>query len=65
MVRGRFKVPEVQQESKEIDGFYSIKLEINDSTTSYNKDKAITLMSKDENCERLLTLARGFLNDNG
>lgn len=65
MVRGCSKVPEMQQESKEIDGFYSIKLEINDSTTSHNKDKSITLMSKDENCQRLLILAKEFFNANG
>lgn len=52
---------EVQSDTKE-DGFYTIKLEINDSTTSYNHNKAITLMSKDENCKTLLKMARDYLD---
>ena len=50
----------VQQNSQE-ETFYSIKIEINNSTTSFNKDKSITLMSKDENCEKLIEMARSFL----
>ena len=50
----------VQQSPKE-ETFYSIKVERNDSTTSYNHDKSITLMSKDENCEKLIEMARSFL----
>lgn len=50
----------VQQNHQE-ETFYSIKIEINDSTTSYNHDKSITLMSKDENCERLIKMAKEFI----
>tara|TARA_B100000029_G_C17156930_1_gene808143 strand:+ start:485 stop:652 length:168 start_codon:yes stop_codon:yes gene_type:complete len=55
-------LPEVQQETKEGEGFYFIKVEINDGTTSFNKDKTITLSSKDENCEKLLKLAEHYLS---
>jgi len=50
----------VQQNASE-ETFYSIKIEINDSTTSYNHDKSITLMSKDENCEKLIEMARKLI----
>ena len=50
----------VQQNHTE-ETFFSIKLEVNDSTTSYNHDKSITLMSKDENCEKLIKMARSLL----
>ena len=50
----------VQQNSQE-ETFYSIKIEINNSTTSFNKDKSITLMSKDENCEELIKMARKLI----
>ena len=46
------------QQNNQDETFYSIKIEINDSTTSYNQDKSITLMSKDENCEKLIEMAR-------
>ena len=46
------------QQNNQDETFYSIKIEINDSTTSYNHDKSITLMSKDENCEKLIEMAR-------
>ena len=46
------------QQNNQDETFYSSKIEINDSTTSYNHDKSITLMSKDENCEKLIEMAR-------
>jgi hypothetical protein len=55
-------MPEVQQDSKEGEGFYFIKIEVNNGTTSFNKDRTITLSSKDENCEKLLKLAEPYLS---
>ena len=55
-------MPEVQQESKEGEGFYFLKIEVNNGTTSFNKDRTITLSSKDENCEKLLKLAEPYLS---
>lgn len=56
-------MPEVQQETKESEGFYSLKIDIGNSTTSFNNDKSITLMSKDENCEKLLEIAKRIVSD--
>ena len=53
----------VQQETKESEGFYSLKIDIGNSTTSFNNDKSITLMSKDENCEKLLEIAKRIVSD--
>ena len=55
-------MPEVQQDSKEGEGFYFIKIEVNNGTTSFNKDRTITLSSKDENCEKLLKLAEPYMS---
>ena len=55
-------MPEVQQATKEGEGFYFIKIEINNGTTSLNTDRRITLSSKDENCEKLLKLAEPYMS---
>ena len=55
-----FKMSSVQQNTSD-ETFYSIKIEINNSTTSFNKDRSITLMSKDENCEELIKMARKLI----
>ena len=51
----------VQQNNSD-ETFYSIKIEVNDSTTSYNHDKSVTLMSKDENCKELIEMARNLID---
>ena len=54
-------MPQVQQKATE--AFYEIKVEWNDSTTSYNKNKAITLVSKTENCKELIEIGKKTFND--
>jgi hypothetical protein len=58
---GSPEVPQVQQKATE--AFYEIKVEWNDSTTSYNKNKAITLVSKTENCKELIEIAKQTFDD--
>ena len=58
-------MPDMQQEDKAAEGaaFYEIKVEINDSTTSFNRNKCITLVSKTENCKELIKIAKETIND--
>ena len=46
-----------EKSSKEIEAFYEIKIEWNDQTTSFNKNKTITLVSKTEDCKELMDIA--------
>ena len=58
-------MPEVQQEDKAAEGntFFEIKIDMNNSTTSYNKNMSITLVSKTENCKELIKIAKETIND--
>ena len=47
---------------KEEEVYYEVGLEINDSTTSHNKNHAIHLKSKTESTEKLLAMAEEFLD---
>lgn len=58
-------MPEVQQEDKTAEGntLFEIKIDMNNSTTSYNKNMSITLVSKTENCKELIKIAKETIND--
>lgn len=58
-------MPEVQQEVKAPEGnaTFEIKIEVNNSTTSFNKNMSVTLVSKTENCKELIKIAKETIND--
>ena len=58
-------MPEVPQEEKTAEGntLFEIKIDMNNSTTSYNKNMSITLVSKTENCKELIKIAKETIND--
>tara|TARA_B100001540_G_C15535003_1_gene518719 strand:- start:250 stop:432 length:183 start_codon:yes stop_codon:yes gene_type:complete len=58
-------MPEMQQEDKTAEGntLFEIKIDMNNSTTSFNKNMSITLVSKTENCKELIKIAKETIND--
>ena len=44
-------------------GFYEVRIERNDSTTSYNKNFSITLVSKRETVKELIEIAKSLKTD--
>ena len=59
------EVPDMRQEAKTttLPGFYEVRIERNDSTTSYNKNFALTLVSKSETVKELLEIGKSFIRN--
>jgi len=65
MEEGSSKVPDMRQEASPPTeaGFNQIIIEQNDSTTSYNKNFSITLVSKRETVKELIEIAKSLKTD--